>query len=389
MIETRTTRPLAWGLALAFLLPGAAQAQRYPETRQVSLPEGTVLRAELTDRLSSTTSQAGDRFTAEIQSDDYDSGLPRGTEVVGHVRSVQRANKDRPATLDVDFRTLRLPDGRTYAIDGSLTSLDAKNVRRTSSGRLEARNTSSKDKTKFIGYGAGAGALIGILSGGDTLTSALLGAAAGYLYGELNKDKQSNGSYSEVDLKPGTEFGVRLDRRAAVAASYTGYDPNDDRYTRNGYPYDNRSPRYNGRRPGSYPRTTSRDVRVLLNGRDVRFDSGQPFMAANRVMVPAEPVLRAAGYDYRYEPQDRELMVYGNRGDARLVAGNYYASIDGERVRLDAPAQIVGGVLYVPTQFLEEATDIRTEWDARDRTVRLTTSNRTERASYDDRYRQR
>jgi hypothetical protein len=253
--KSRTAAALAWSSALAISLAGAAQAQRSSYTQRVSLPEGTVLRAELKDTLSSLNSQPGDSFTATIQSDRDGSGLPSGTEVIGQVRTVRRASDRQPGIIDVDFRTLRTPDGRSYPITGSLTSLDSKNVRRTADGRLEARSSSSsKDRTKFIGYGAGAGAIIGALSGGDLLTSGLLGAAAGFLYGELTKDKQRNGQYSDVSLKSGTEFGVALDRPLTMTVATDRYGATSDRYTRTDDRY------YNGRTSGASDRYRDRST---------------------------------------------------------------------------------------------------------------------------------
>src|SRR5437588_426473 len=77
-----------------------------------------------------------------------------------------------------------------------------------SDGRLVATNDKSKDRTKFIGIGAGAGLLIGALTKQNTLASIFLGAGAGYAANELGNKKPS-----DVSLKAGTEFGVRLDRQ--------------------------------------------------------------------------------------------------------------------------------------------------------------------------------
>ena len=106
---------------------------------------------------------------------------------------------------------------RATRIVGAATSLDSNSVQRGSDGRLVARSTKGKDKTKFIAYGAGAGFVIGSLLG-KNVVGGLLGAAAGYLYGQ----HQNKGNGHEVVLKPGTEFGVRLDQRLALAS--TGYN---------------------------------------------------------------------------------------------------------------------------------------------------------------------
>src|SRR5205823_9998888 len=154
-------------------------------------------------------------ISATVSSDSaYD--LPAGTRVEGVVSDVQRASSKRPGMLDVDFRQLRLPDGESYRIAGSATSLDSNSVQRTSDGRMVARSTSN-NKTKFIAYGAGAGFLIGSLLGSN-IKGGLLGAAAGYLYGQSQKNK---GNGRNVVLKPGTEFGVRMDRQVALGPGYS------------------------------------------------------------------------------------------------------------------------------------------------------------------------
>jgi len=186
---------------------------RYAASQTV-LPADSVLKVKLNDRLSSDTSQPGDRFTATVASDTQGYNLPAGTRVEGIVREAQPGTDNQPGTLDVDFTALRLPDGQTYQIAGAPISLDSKSVQHTSDGRLVARPGHSSDRTKFIAYGAGAGLIIGSLLGSN-IKGALAGAAAGYLFGQYNK-KKANGH--DVVLKPGTEFGVRLDQRVALTA---------------------------------------------------------------------------------------------------------------------------------------------------------------------------
>jgi len=150
--------------------------------RQSALAAGSVLKVKLDGTIGSDRSQSGDRFTATVMDGGSGYGLPAGTRATGVVTEVRRASSDKPGMLDVNFRSLQLPDGQTYRIVGVPTSLDSKSVQRTSDGRLVARSTKSKDQTKFIAYGAGAGFVIGSLLG-KNVTGGLLGAAAGYLYG--------------------------------------------------------------------------------------------------------------------------------------------------------------------------------------------------------------
>jgi len=372
MMDSKGVRALAWSIALAFSLPAVALAQPSGYTQQVSLPQGTVLKAKLNDRLSSTSSRPGDRFTGTLESDNY--GLPSGTQVVGQVTDVRQATSSRPGVVDVDFRTLRLSNGRTYPIDGRLISLDSDSVRRTSDGRLEARGSSSKNKYQFLGYGAGAGALISVLTGGNLLKGALLGALGGYAYQQLNKDKKEHGRYSEVNLKPGTEFGVALQSGTTVSLAENPYGSSYGGRNSTSNSYD-RYNRGNQRTAGSFQQYRAGDVRVLVNGREVPFTQGQPFMARGHVMVPLEPVMAATGYRHTYDPTYREVTISGDRGDTRFTIGDNFAVVDGERVRLDEPVQRVDGTIYVPARLLEQATGVRADWNANSRVLELTSNS--------------
>jgi hypothetical protein len=204
----RVTLPILIA-ALGFLAAGEAAAQR-----SRVIPANTVVRAELDDELSTRTSEEGDRFTATLDDRDY-SGFPEGTRFEGRVTEVRHSAKNQPGILDVRFHRAILPDGTAVPITGTLASLGDKDVRRSDDGRLESRHAGGKEKfeTKWVGYGAGAGAVLSTIFGGNFLKGALLGAVGGAVYSYLNKEKARK--YSEVDLSRGTEFGIRLTQRVA------------------------------------------------------------------------------------------------------------------------------------------------------------------------------
>jgi hypothetical protein len=255
--------PLLLMLALGATAWSPAYAQR-----QSTLPAGSVLKVRLDDSLSSDHNQPGDRFTATVETSGTRYNLPAGTRVDGVVTQVQQASSNQPGTLDVQFNDLRLPDGQTYRIAGSPISLDSKSVQRASDGRLVSRSRSN-NHTKFIAYGAGAGLLIGSLLGSN-VKGALAGAAAGYLYGQFNKNK---GNGHAVVLKPGTEFGVRLDQRVALAST-PGYGNGYGRRLSNRYGY-GRTPAGYGRTPATASAYGASEV-VLPEGSvlKVRLDNG-------------------------------------------------------------------------------------------------------------------
>lgn len=373
----RERRSFALLFALAVGVAGSAEAQNQRRgIETVRLPAGTVLQVRLDERLSSAQARPGDRFTATTQPDEDRSGLPPGTRVVGVVREARVASKEQPGILDVEFTAIELPGGRSYPISGVLTSLDSNSVSRAEDGRLVAKRRGTNDRMRFIGYGAGAGALIALLTRGDLLTNILLGAGGGFLYDQLRRDRQ-RGQYADVDLKPGAEFGVRLDQQFT-------YLPVSDRRVDGarrsdealGGLYREREPRARRDRVSGPERTVpglevGGRIDVAIEDRPVVFGAARPMLSANAVMIPVAPVLRAANLRYFYNPLTREISVTSDSGVARATVGSDVATVGGDRVRLEEPPRTIDGVLYVPERFIELAAGLEASWDDAGQTLRF------------------
>jgi hypothetical protein len=174
------------------------------------IERGTVIPFGLNERLSSNNSEEGDLFTANLDTSgsSHYQGMSNGSVLEGHVDVARAKTGDTPGVLGLAFDRMRMPDGKTYKVYGSLIGLDANSVMRDN-GRLTAKPGAKKDNLKWVGYGAGGGALISILTKGNLLSNTLIGAALGFLYGEIQKNpSQSNNVTSES----GTKFGMRLTR---------------------------------------------------------------------------------------------------------------------------------------------------------------------------------
>ena len=188
-------------------------------TGAIVIPAGTVIPVTLDQALSSATSSRGDGVSVTIRSAlDGDAEFPRGTKLVGIVSDVQQKGTDQPGMLDLAFQQAQLPDGLKAGITGSLISLDEKTVTQSADGRLIANNKISRDRLKFIAIGTGAGLIIGQLMKKNLIVGGVLGAAAGYIYSQIHKDKVKS---MDVTVPAGTVFGVRLDHNLAYNASST------------------------------------------------------------------------------------------------------------------------------------------------------------------------
>src|SRR5262249_2021922 len=130
-------------------------------------------------------------------------------------------------------------------------------------------------------------------------------------------------------------------------------------------------PRVHTRTADSFQRYDETDLRVLVDGRDVSFSEGRPFIARGHVMLPLDPLLAELGCPYSYDPRSRQVTLNWNGEETRFNVGDNAAFVNGEQVRLDEPAQRIDGTLYVPSRLLEEATGVRLDWDAGARILRL------------------
>jgi hypothetical protein len=195
----------------------AAQKEAKPKIKYYRINANQTLHFRLDQTLKSETARVGDTFTATLVDPVYSSNgvelIPAGSSVSGRVNAVQRARKNgTPATMDVGFYRVRLPNGRSSALNGSLTDLNASGSSSNNEGTVSAKKTSHRN-AKFIGGGAAGGALIGAIAGGGkgAAIGAGVGAGGGFIAKKLRKGH-------EVEVKEGTEFGVILNQSIALPA---------------------------------------------------------------------------------------------------------------------------------------------------------------------------
>jgi hypothetical protein len=342
--------------------------------RNISLEAGTVIPVRLDTELRSNKSERGERFTATLKTEDREYvGLPAGTIVEGVVREAQARQGKEPGLLDLAFQRLRLPNGRTYPIDGSLIGLDSNSVSRESDGRLVAKPGRRNNRMAYAGYGAAGGLLASVLTGRGKIKieNVLLGAGIGFLLGSLERSPQEA---RDVHLKPGTEMGVRLDRRLTYAG-YDGEGEEDYRYQdasdarRDSNRLERR--RDGNRREGSRPAERVHQIGVLIDERDVRFQGNtRPVLSGEIVMLPVRQMIEALRGKFEFDEEQQEVHISGRQGDVHIGVGSRVAVVDGDRrVRLDAPVRRINDQLYAPMRFFELATGYKATWDARSRTV--------------------
>jgi hypothetical protein len=209
-------RTLASALLLVMTTGAFVEAlSQKKKIRYYSVAASQVWRVRLNDELDSERARVGDTFTSTLVDPVYSKGgvllAPQGSTVGGRVVNVQRAQKKgTPAVLDVQFTSVRLPNGFRRAINGSLTDLESSTGSSDNEGSITAHKTSHR-KAKFIGGGAAGGAVIGAIAGGGKglAIGAGVGALTGAITGRVKKGH-------EVKVKSGTEFGVVINQALSL-----------------------------------------------------------------------------------------------------------------------------------------------------------------------------
>ncbi|MEO8650377.1 MAG: LysM peptidoglycan-binding domain-containing protein [Acidobacteriota bacterium] len=202
--------------------------KRTAQARTFTIAAGKRVHARMNDNLSSKTSRVGDTFTVTVTEPVYsDTGavvIPSGSEMTGRVNSVTPARKGGdPGQIDVSFNQLKLPNGMSRRINGSLTDLQSDDA------KSDAEGTASGDKMKhrkiiFIGGGGVGGAVLGGAIGGGkgALIGGLLGAGAGLLGERFTKGE-------EAEVRSGSEFGVILNQSVSLPRfAETGSDADNE-----------------------------------------------------------------------------------------------------------------------------------------------------------------
>ncbi len=166
----RAAISLATLIAFAFGAVNFSIAQTRKRPVYYSVSANSVMRVRLDTELDSEHARIGDTFSSTLVDPVYSRNgvllAPQGSKVNGRVTNVQRAKKNgEPATMDVQFVSLRLPNGVRATINGSLAEQEGSSASSDNEGTITAKRTSHR-KVKFIGGGAAGGAVIGAIAGG-------------------------------------------------------------------------------------------------------------------------------------------------------------------------------------------------------------------------------
>lgn len=171
------------------------------EKAPVRIPAGTVLKARLTNTVSTKQNRSGDPFTATLDTPVVVNGrevLPFGTLLKGVVVTSKRSGRIKGrSALSLQLTELVLKDGRTVPLASSTTS--------------QAGKSNKKRNLALMGGGAGVGAAIGAIAGGKK--GLAIGAPIGLGAGMATKAVVRG---NEVTLPAETRLTFRLRQAVTI-----------------------------------------------------------------------------------------------------------------------------------------------------------------------------
>lgn len=174
-----------------------------PRIENVTVPAGTQLDVEFTERLASNTNAPGETFRVRVTRDVMEDGevaIPAGSEILGEVmEAVPLGRVGGQAKLELKFTDLVLPSGSSVPIDASFVQ--------------QGKSETGRDAAT-IGGGAAAGAILGrILNKGHRSKGAVIGAVIGAAAGTVIASRTPG---EEVVFPAGSVVTLKLDDSVRV-----------------------------------------------------------------------------------------------------------------------------------------------------------------------------
>jgi Copper amine oxidase N-terminal domain len=307
----------------------------------------TVVPVKFDTELTIKGSRTGQRFYATV---DERGDLPFGARLEGSVVGVHEADGDRPAYLDLEFRSIETPDG-SRAIRAVPMAFDAKHVDQKSDGRFVAKKSVRRRADYAIG-----GALIGYIVG-STAKKQLEGLVAGLIAGIILAETDRVGDGNVVirrgqrmgalfmkdfrwdDYDRGGDGGWKV-RDGSTGSNSDWKSQGDEPETPGWKTGDPQDPQFSG----------NYDLRAGRRTVDFR-KTERPYYADDVLMVPLERVCDAFKIKFKNNYDDG-YELKGDLATMRLQRDSKEFRVSGRFGQLPVAVVERYGVIFVPVSVI-------------------------------------
>ncbi len=118
------------------------------------------------------------------------------------------------------------------------------------------------------------------------------------------------------------------------------------------------------------------DIKVLLDGKEVKFDVGLHFLNG-RTLVPFRALAEALRVNVTWEASTQRVFASDEKNSVSMLIGDPVAYINGEQVVMDISPLIVDGRVLVPLRFFGEAFGCEIVWDEKNNCILITTTTKS------------
>lgn len=112
-------------------------------------------------------------------------------------------------------------------------------------------------------------------------------------------------------------------------------------------------------------------ITVYLDGQKLSLAQA-PYLRNGLTFVPMSAIFKALDASVTWEQSTKTIISRKDGSTISLQIGSKTATLNGQSVKLAAPAEIVNGTTYVPLRFIGEALGAVVSWQAAERKVVIT-----------------
>ncbi|OCT17058.1 hypothetical protein A8709_24010 [Paenibacillus pectinilyticus] len=119
----------------------------------------------------------------------------------------------------------------------------------------------------------------------------------------------------------------------------------------------------------AYEQPMKSDMKITLDGKVMPLD--ESYLIGDSLFVPYRAFAEGLGFEVSYDADRQMVTVHKGSKTVKLMIGSSEADVDGTKVTMVGPAQLINSSTFVHSRFLAEVFGVVVQYDAATRTVNL------------------
>ncbi len=116
----------------------------------------------------------------------------------------------------------------------------------------------------------------------------------------------------------------------------------------------------------------------------VNFSDVQPIIVEGRTLIPVRGLFEDLGYSVSWNQSTLTAIVKSESREVQIPIGQQYMLVNGKKVSVSVPAQIINSRTMIPVRAVSEALELKVEWDNNSRSVIVYAINTADDYVYDN-----